>query len=93
MFAVTPIDDRIHAFLEEPGSDLPVFDRTALLVHQEAIKRDPDTDKIVSYIVQDQVLAAEVLKVANSSFSGASRRSAAFRTPLCGSDFGKSSTV
>lgn len=68
MFEIASIYDRVREFLEEPGSDLPVFDRTALLVHQEAAKADPDTERVISYIVQDQVLVAEVLKVANSSF-------------------------
>lgn len=68
MFEIASIHDRVREFLEEPGSDLPVFDRTALLIHQEASKDEPDTDKVVSLIVQDQVLVAEVLKVANSSF-------------------------
>jgi HD-like signal output (HDOD) protein len=68
MFEIASIHDRVREFLDEPGSDLPVFDRTALLVHQEATTADPDTDKVISYIVQDQVLVAEVLKVANSSF-------------------------
>ena len=68
MFEIASIHDRVREFLDEPGSDLPVFDRTALLVHQEAAKEDPDTEKVISYIVQDQVLVAEVLKVANSSF-------------------------
>ena len=68
MFEIASIHDRVREFLDEPGSDLPVFDRTALLVHQEATKGDPDTEKVISYIVQDQVLVAEVLKVANSSF-------------------------
>jgi HD-like signal output (HDOD) protein len=68
MFEIASIYDRVREFLEEPGSDLPVFDRTALLVHQEATKPDPDTDKVVNLIVHDQVLVAEVLKVANSSF-------------------------
>lgn len=68
MFEVASIHDRVLEFLEEPGGDLPVFDRTALLVHQEASKDDPDTDKVVTLIGQDQILVAEVLKVANSSF-------------------------
>lgn len=68
MFEIASIHDRVREFLEEPGSDLPVFDRTALLVHQEASREDPDTDKVVNLIIQDQVLVAEVLKVANSSF-------------------------
>lgn len=85
MFEIASIHDRVREFLDEPGSDLPVFDRTALLVHQEATKADPDTDKVISYIAQDQVLAAEVLKVANSSFFAASRKSAGFRTPWCAS--------
>jgi HD-like signal output (HDOD) protein len=68
MFEIASIHDRVREFLDEPGSDLPVFDRTALLVHQEATKAEPDVDKVLAYISQDQVLVAEVLKVANSSF-------------------------
>ena len=68
MFEIASIHDRVREFLDEPGSDLPVFDRTALLVHQEAIKSEPDVEKVIAYISQDQVLVAEVLKVANSSF-------------------------
>lgn len=81
MFEIASIHDRVREYLAEPGSDLPVFDRTALLIHQEAAKDDPDTDKVISHITQDQILVAEVLKVANSSFSAESRRSAGFRTP------------
>lgn len=68
MFEIASIHDRVREFLDEPGSDLPVFDRTALLVHQEATKAEPDVDKVLAFISQDQVLVAEVLKVANSSF-------------------------
>jgi HD-like signal output (HDOD) protein len=68
MFEIASIHDRVREFLEEPGSDLPVFDRTALLIHLEASRDEPDTDKVISLIVQDQVLVTEVLKVANSSF-------------------------
>ena len=68
MYEASSIYDRVREFLDDPASDLPVFDRTALLVHQEASRDDPDTDKVVQLIVQDQVLVAEVLKVANSSF-------------------------
>lgn len=62
------IKDRVYEFLNNPDSELPVFDRTALMVHQEATRQEPDTDKIVSFIAQDQVLAAEVLKAANAPF-------------------------
>lgn len=68
MFATTSITDRIQSFLEEHHSDLPVFDRTAMLVHQEASRPDPDTNKVLSYISQDQILTADILKIANSSF-------------------------
>lgn len=68
MFEIASIDERVREFLEEQTSELPVFDRTALLVHQEASKSDPDTDKILGYIAQDQVLVTDVLKVANSAF-------------------------
>jgi len=68
MFETASIHDRVLEFLNDPGSDLPVFDRTALMVHQESGRPNPDTDKVIALISQDQVLVAEVLKVANSSF-------------------------
>lgn len=68
MFAIPSIDERIQDYLNEPASDLPVFDRTAFQIQQEASKENPDTDKIVNHIIQDQILATEVLKVANSPF-------------------------
>lgn len=68
MFDIASIEERINLFLEESNGDLPVFDRTALLVHEEASSGDPDPDKIIALIAQDQILVAEVLKVANSSF-------------------------
>lgn len=68
MFEIASIDERVREFLEEQTSELPVFDRTALLVHQESSRPDPDTDKILGYIAQDQVLVTDVLKVANSAF-------------------------
>lgn len=68
MLDAVSIKERVYDYLNNPESELPVFDRTALAVHQEAAKKDPDTDKIVSLIAQDQVLAAEVLKAANAPF-------------------------
>lgn len=68
MFTVAPIEERIHQYLGDPQSDLPVFDQMAFAVHQEALSPDPDMEKIVEYISQDQVLVTEVLKVANSPF-------------------------
>lgn len=68
VFDTASIEDRIELFLRESTGDLPVFDRTALLVHEEASSGDPDADKIIALIAQDQILVAEVLKVANSSF-------------------------
>lgn len=68
MFAIISIDERIKEYLSEPGSELPIFDRTAFQIQQEASKTDPDQDRIINFIIQDQILAAEVLKVANSPF-------------------------
>lgn len=62
------LEDRLAEYLDTPGSELPVFDRTALLVHQEGRRQDPDTETILALISQDQALVAEVLKLANSSF-------------------------
>lgn len=62
------IAERVHEYLNDPDSELPVFSQTALVVQEEAARPDPDTDKILSCIERDQVLTMEVLKVANAPF-------------------------
>ncbi|GAB1411143.1 hypothetical protein MASR1M90_22970 [Desulfovibrionales bacterium] len=62
------IAERIHEYLNDPASDLPVFSQTALIVQEEAARAEPDTKKILECIERDQVLTMEVLKVANAPF-------------------------
>ncbi len=47
---------------------LPVFSETALRVHQEIGKDDPDIILIEKIIVRDQALTGQVLRQANSAF-------------------------
>lgn len=47
---------------------LPVFSETALKVHLEITKEDPDIVLIERIIVQDQALTGQVLRQANSAF-------------------------
>lgn len=49
---------------------LPVFDKTSLLIQKEIAKEDADIDLIEKYIIRDQALTAQLLKVANSAFYG-----------------------
>ncbi|MFZ5573366.1 MAG: HDOD domain-containing protein [Thermodesulfobacteriota bacterium] len=47
---------------------LPVFNETALRVHQELGRDDPDTGLIENIIVRDQALTGQILRQANSAF-------------------------
>lgn len=68
MIEVLSVNERIQKYLNEPVWNLPVFDRGARLVGQEAAKPQPDGERMVQCILQDQVLTAEVLSLANASF-------------------------
>lgn len=68
MIEVLSVNERVQQYLNEPVWNLPVFDRNARLVRQEAEKSRPDGEKMVQCILQDQVLTAEVLSLANASF-------------------------
>lgn len=68
MFEISSIDERIQEYLEEPAWNLPVFDRGARLVQQEASRPNPNAEKLTQCILQDQVLTAEVLSLANAPF-------------------------
>lgn len=62
------IAERIHEYLNDSDSELPVFSQTALIVQEEAGRPEPDANKILSCIERDQILTMEVLKVANAPF-------------------------
>lgn len=47
---------------------LPAFDATALRIQKEVAKEEPDSRLIEKFIVSDQSLTGEVLRVSNSSF-------------------------
>lgn len=68
MIEVLSINERIQGYLKEPAWNLPIFDRGVRLVRQEVAKPQPDGEKIVQCILQDQILTAEVLSLANASF-------------------------
>jgi HD-like signal output (HDOD) protein len=54
--------------LESEDTKLPPFDGTAQKIQQEILKEDPDVRLIEKWIVSDQALTGQVLRVANSSF-------------------------
>lgn len=58
------IDER----LADDKTLLPAFDRTAIDIHREVGKSDPDVRKIERLIVSDQALTSQVLRTANSAF-------------------------
>jgi HD-like signal output (HDOD) protein len=57
----------IAARVESDDFKLPVFNQVALDV-QKAIQADADLKQIETLILQDQALASEILRVANSAF-------------------------
>ena len=63
------VDDLVRQVIIKNKKDLPVFNKTAMKVQQKfAGRNDPDMDKIIGYIQQDQTLAADVIALANSPF-------------------------
>jgi putative nucleotidyltransferase with HDIG domain len=58
----------IEERLNEGGTDLPIFHGVVLELQRLFSRNDYNVKDIVELILQDQVLASRVLKVANSSF-------------------------
>lgn len=63
------VDDLVRQVIIKNKKDIPVFNKIAMKI-QEAFmaSKDPDLDKILGYIKQDQSVAADVISLANSSF-------------------------
>lgn len=62
--------DRIQAFAEVHGSNLPVFSDVALRLQAMTAKEDYSAAEAEQLILSDPALAAEVLRAANSPFFG-----------------------
>ncbi len=64
----TPLMAQITERLESGLQDLPVFHSVALRLQQKLRTRDFHVDDIIDLISEDQALASQVLKLANSSY-------------------------
>ncbi|MCG8683799.1 MAG: HDOD domain-containing protein [Desulfobacterales bacterium] len=63
------VDDLVRQVIIKNKKDVPVFNKIAMKIQQEfSTSNDPDIDRIIGYIMQDQSLAADVIALANSSF-------------------------
>jgi len=69
-----PLMELIKEHLAGDLHDLPVFHSVAVRLQQMLVRRDFRIDEVIELISEDQSLAGQVLKVANSSFySGLSK--------------------
>ncbi len=68
MTETKPLVERIEELLSAGEVTLPVMDKTALLIHEEVHKNEPDLNRIEKLVTYDQTLTAELLRVANSAF-------------------------
>lgn len=63
------VDDLVRQVILKNKKDIPVFNKVALKIQKAfMVSKDPDLDKILGYIKQDQSLAADVIALANSPF-------------------------
>lgn len=63
-----PLIELIKERLQSNLQDLPVFNSVAVKLQQMLARRDFKMDEIIEMICEDQSLASQVLKVANSSY-------------------------
>lgn len=68
MIAEKPLMELIKEHLAGDLHDLPVFHSVAVRLQQMLARRDFRIDEVIDQISEDQSLAGQVLKVANSSF-------------------------
>ncbi len=74
MTMATPLVELINQRLAGDLRSLPVFHSVAVRLHQMFVKRNFHIDEVIDLISEDQALASQVLKIANSSFySGLSK--------------------
>ncbi len=60
--------DIVKQHIESSNLILPVFSSSAIKLHQELIKKEPDLKIVEKLINIDQSLSSQILKTANSSF-------------------------
>jgi len=60
--------DRVMRLIESGGLILPIYDPIAMKLQEVMAKKSEDVVEIESLIMSDQVMAAEVLRAANSPF-------------------------
>ncbi|MBI5557479.1 MAG: HDOD domain-containing protein [Deltaproteobacteria bacterium] len=70
MTKVLSLIEQINEFVKQENFQLPVFNDIAMRILKMARHEDYDIREMSQLIYQDQVLVAEVLKAANSSFFG-----------------------
>jgi putative nucleotidyltransferase with HDIG domain len=66
--AEKPLIELINEHLQGNLQDLPVFNSVAVKLQQMLARRDFRIDEIIDMISEDQSLASQVLRVANSSY-------------------------
>lgn len=66
--AEKPLIELINEHLQGNLQDLPVFNSVAVKLQQMLARRDFKIDEIIEMISEDQSLASQVLRVANSSY-------------------------
>ena len=68
MSGIESLLDRIKHLIDSGTLELPVFNETAAKLQSLNMDEGVDTDEVEKLILADQVLAAEVLRAANSAF-------------------------
>lgn len=63
-----PLIELIHERLQSDLHDLPVFNSVAVKLQQMLASRTFKMDNVIDMISEDQALASQVLKIANSSY-------------------------
>jgi len=60
----------LKKYIESEQLSLPVFDAVSLRIQLELVKKDPDFRIVEKFIVADQALSSNLLKIANSARFG-----------------------
>jgi len=82
MSTTLPLRERIAAWLEQPGLQLPVFNSVALELQTQLKDESASAAKIEALISRDPALVAQVLRMANSAAFSGLAESGTMRTAL-----------
>ncbi len=74
--------DRIKQLIDSGGMDLPIFNATASKLQTLMADGEANVDEVEKLILRDQVIAAEVLRAANSAFFGGLTRIQTIRNAI-----------